>query len=226
VSDRRPTVLQGARRRWVQRLCPSPRRYLQDLAAGMGLETGIDLGCGETSVLAPLRATGFRSVGIDLSLRMARSSRARGVHDRVVVGSLGCLADGARWDVVVLSHVIEHVDREDGLGLLRWAERAARHLVYVETPHGFLPQPAAPGNPYQRHLSGWFPWDFQGRGYRVFGMGVRGLRGIGGGARLLPETLTRWVERAAQRLVYRRPSLAGTIAAIRLVDRNGDLGMF
>lgn len=101
----------------------------------------------------------------------------------------------------------------------------AQRMLYVETPCGFLEQPAAGGNLHQRHWSGWFPHDFESRGYTVFGMGVRGLKGVQGGSRLLPEPMVRGLERGLAWLTFRRPSLAFCVAAIRYVDEHGVLRM-
>jgi hypothetical protein len=68
-----------------------------------------------------------------------------------------------------------------GFELLELAESLTSRFVVVETPNRFQPQGPEYGNAAQRHLSGWFPDDFVGRGYRVHGTaGTRYLRGYAG----------------------------------------------
>lgn len=77
-------------------------------------------------------------------------------------------------DTVAAMDVIEHLGKEQGVHLLREAERLARRQILIFTPLGFLPQePAASGidawglgnAELQRHRSGWTPEDF-GPGWR------------------------------------------------------------
>jgi methyltransferase family protein len=73
-------------------------------------------------------------------------------------------------DTVFALDFIEHLEKEDGLRMLREAERVARRQVLVYTPLGFFPQsyddPAKPdrwgmdGGYWQTHRSGWQPEDF------------------------------------------------------------------
>lgn len=79
-------------------------------------------------------------------------------------------------DTVFALDFIEHLEKEDGLSMLREAERLARRQVVIYTPHGFFPQtyddPAQPdrwgmdGGFWQTHRSGWLPEDF-GDGWEI-----------------------------------------------------------
>lgn len=71
-------------------------------------------------------------------------------------------------DTVVLIDVIEHLDKEEGVALLKATERLARRQIVIFTPLGFMPQEHADGRDawgmggasWQRHRSGWTPDDF------------------------------------------------------------------
>lgn len=73
-------------------------------------------------------------------------------------------------DSVFALDFIEHLEKDDGLRMLREAERVARQQIVVLTPHGFYPQsyddPTMPdrwgmdGGYWQTHRSGWGPEDF------------------------------------------------------------------
>ena len=76
-------------------------------------------------------------------------------------------------DTVFALDFIEHLEKQDGLRMLREAERVARRQVVVHTPLGFFPQsyedPQKPdrwgmdGGRWQTHRSGWEVEDFGGR---------------------------------------------------------------
>jgi Methyltransferase domain len=82
---------------------------------------------------------------------------------------MGMLPDKS-VDTVFALDFIEHLEKPDGLRMLREAERVARRQIVVYTPHGFYPQsyddPCKPdrwgmdGGYWQTHRSGWAPEDF------------------------------------------------------------------
>jgi hypothetical protein len=71
-------------------------------------------------------------------------------------------------DTIFLLDVIEHVEKEEGLQLLRETEKIARQQIVLFTPLGFMPQEQLDGEDawnlnggaWQEHKSGWLPEDF------------------------------------------------------------------
>jgi hypothetical protein len=212
-----------ARSALIQFLCPAPKRHLQSLILKLGLKTGLDIGCGEGSPLTSLRGSNFTSTGIDIDAKSIEHARLRELHDEYLLGDFMTMKLERAFDVVVLSHVIEHFDRDTGWRVLQRLEQISRHLVYVETPNGFLEQTDYDGNPFMRHLSGWFPHDFQARGYTVYGSGPKWLCASMENKRLMPSSLRHLISRLLQWHYFRRPSKAGTIAGLRFVDRASNL---
>jgi hypothetical protein len=82
---------------------------------------------------------------------------------------IGMLPDKS-VDTVFALDFIEHLEKEDGLRMLREAERVARQQIVVYTPHGFFPQSyddpekhdrwGMDGGYWQTHRSGWDFEDF------------------------------------------------------------------
>ena len=216
-------IAYGSRSVMVQTLCPAPKRHLQSLIRKHGLKTGLDIGCGEGSPLTSLRGPHFASTGIDIDTKSIEQARSRELHDEYILGDFMTMKLERAFDVVVLSHVIEHFDRDTGWRVLQRIEQISRHLVYVETPNGFLEQTDYDGNPFMRHLSGWFPPDFAARGYTVYGSGPKWLSVPMGSKKLLPSSLRQLISRLLQWHYFRRPSGAGTIAGFRFVDGAGNL---
>jgi len=208
---------------WVQRLCPVPKRFLQELIQRENLKTGLDIGCGVVSPFTALRKFGFTSFGADISAEEITRSQAANAHDHYVQCNFLEHDFGRQFDVVVLSHVIEHFDRDTGWQVIRKLEEIASRVVYIETPHGFIEQTAFDGNPYQRHQSGWFPADFEARGYTVLGNGLRWGAASGSKPGRGPAGLRRLISRGISWYLFRRPQSASTIAAVRHVDASGNL---
>ena len=75
-----------ARSAFIQFLCPAPKRHLQSLILEMGLKSGLDIGCGEWSLLTSLRSTEFKTTGIDVDARSIERAKTRNQHDDYILG--------------------------------------------------------------------------------------------------------------------------------------------
>ena len=169
---------------------PTAESHLARITAREECRRVLDVGCGTRTPLGAGSAHGVESVGLDASEAVLEQARAAGLHDSYIHGDIMSTdaeeilagAGGRPFDVVIVSHVIEHLPRPAGHELLALCERLTDKFIVIETPNGFLEQGPEYGNPRQRHLSGWFSHDFEGYGYSVFGSGgtkyIRGLRGL------------------------------------------------
>lgn len=97
----------------------------------------LDVGCGEDS---PLRLFAHRSyrVGVDAHQPALERSRATGIHDEYLLGDVTTLEEmfePGSFDAVVAFDVLEHLEQQDGLDLLRSMERIATRRVVVLTPN-------------------------------------------------------------------------------------------
>jgi 2-polyprenyl-3-methyl-5-hydroxy-6-metoxy-1,4-benzoquinol methylase len=146
---------------------------------------------------------------------MLAQARVENAHDEYVECNFLEFSTDRRFDVVVLSQVVEHFTKADGLKALDRAEQLASKLVYVSTPNGFLEQPELDGNPHQKHLSGWTVNDFDKLGYEVFGTGIKGLRGPVGKPVFGLEKLVRLLERLTRWYAYRHPQSAFGLSAVK-----------
>src|ERR1035441_8155019 len=124
----KPQITYGNRSDAIQYLCPAPKRHLQRLILKHGLKTGLDIGCGEGSPLTFLRSAGFKSIGIDIDAKSVELARAKRLHDEYILGDFMTMELERAFDVVVLSHVIEHFDRDAGWHMLQTIEQISRHL--------------------------------------------------------------------------------------------------
>jgi SAM-dependent methyltransferase len=174
--------------------------------------TLLDVGCGSDSIARYLPKDQVHSVGVDISPSAIEASGQAHIHSEYRVLDVTRLAehfeDGS-FDCVMALDVIEHLEKRDGLDLLRAMERLARRKVIILTPNGFVPQEAHDGNPFQRHLSGWSPEEMERHGYRIVGMsGWRPLRGELAEPRWQPRMFWHRFSLLTQPLVRSRPKHA------------------
>ena len=75
------------------------------------------------------------------------------------------------FDLVMALDVVEHLEKDDALKLLKDCENIAKQAVIIETPKGFIPQDmdilGLEGHEWQTHRSSWEPEEFEERGYNV-----------------------------------------------------------
>ncbi len=201
--------------------------YLRNVVQQPGVELALDIGCGVTSLLTSSRPR-LKTAGLDV-FTIDAASRGN-AHDYYISADITDIPvervtqelqdrfGRPRADIVTLFGVIEHLPRRTGLEMLEKIERLSDRFVFIDTPNGFVPQGPEYGNPYQRHLSGWFPHDFEGFGYRVYGsLGTKYMRGYMGeprirfpGARLFDNVVL-----ARLMMTHRFPQHAFNITAIK-----------
>ena len=190
--------------------------YTLQLVADGGIETALDIGCGTSSHLKQLRP-GVETTGLDAHADAIDLARERGVHDHYIQANILNDDIDEQFDLVTLYGLIEHLPKSDGLRLLDRVEKLSCKYILLETPQGFVPQGREFGNEFQRHHSGWFIQEFEGRGYNVHGTtGTRHLRGYMAGPKynfpgclLCDELLTLLLR------INRKPKHAFNLVAIK-----------
>lgn len=122
--------------RWLALLAPVRRRAEQSVR-GLTYRAGgrlLDVGCGGGAFLVWARRLGWEVVGVDPDPGAVRAARGHGLE--VHVGTLDEVELGAaRFDAIVLNHVIEHVS--DPVGTLAASRRLLRAdgCIVVVTPN-------------------------------------------------------------------------------------------
>ncbi|MCX6926852.1 MAG: class I SAM-dependent methyltransferase [Verrucomicrobia bacterium] len=198
--------------------------HLQQIIQLGDCRTALDIGCGPSSFLNQFRPN-LRTVGLDAFEGAIAEARRRGQHDDYVLADILTTspeailerAGGRPFDLVTLFDVIEHFPRRQGLELLERCERLTSKFVVVHTPNGFLPQGPEYGNEFQRHLSGWFPCDFEGMAYTVHGTtGAKMFRGYAAGLRYnFPGAASCDVLLAGLLRIEKRPQRAFSLLAVK-----------
>lgn len=182
-------------------------------------ETLLDVGCGAES---PIRGFSFKiptTVGVDAHAKSVERSKELGIHRdyRVMdIRKIGEQFATKSFDIVLLSDVIEHLNKEDGLRLMKDAETIARKRVIIFTPNGFLTQTPEDDNLHQTHLSGWSPKEMRSFGYRISGInGLRFLRTEYARIAWKPEAVWGKISLLSQMIANPFPSLAFQILCVK-----------
>ncbi len=140
-------------------------------------ETVLDLGCGPSSPLQHCSWIKY-SVGVEIFKPYLEQSKKARIHSEYLNKNIEDLnfKDNS-FDAVIMIDVLEHLDKKTGLEILKKAERWAKRKVIINTPNGFIGQPAIDKNPYQKHRSGWTHQEMMRLGFKCHGLaGLKFLR--------------------------------------------------
>ncbi len=155
----------------------------------------LDLGCGEGDFMSDLAlGSNWEITGIELYSDSIKKAKQKKIYKKVIQADITKLKKNkTKYEVVLASQVIEHLPKNKGKKLLpNWEEMATEKII-ITTPNGFIPfhqieRDAQDKNPLQKHLSGWDVADFEDRGYKIYGQGIKFIYGIDGLGRKVPKT--------------------------------------
>ena len=75
------------------------------------------------------------------------------------------------FDIVIALDVVEHIEKNQSLDMIRQLEKIARKAVIIETPEGYVPQnidiQGHGGDEWQTHRSSWSVEEFETMGYKT-----------------------------------------------------------
>jgi 2-polyprenyl-3-methyl-5-hydroxy-6-metoxy-1,4-benzoquinol methylase len=139
----------------------------------------LDVGCGDNSPIRLITRKKY-SVGIDGDKKAIQKSKENNIHDEYVkmdIRLIKKIFKKKNFDAVVALDVIEHLEKNEGVELLKDMESLAMKKVVLLTPNGFISQ-IDHKNRLQKHLSGWNVQDLLSKGYKPSGMyGWKSFRG-------------------------------------------------
>jgi len=72
------------------------------------------------------------------------------------------------FDYVQATEILEHMPKASGRQLIELLKRVTRKFLLFSTPYAYLEQPAIHGNPYQIHVCGWMPQEFEEMGLSLY----------------------------------------------------------
>ncbi len=141
------------------------------------IRTILDVGCGKGLVGRFITRSGkYFTVGAEIYGPDLREARQNHTHSDFVQCDVRSLPfKRGSYDVVLCIEVLEHVDKEEGLKLLKDMEEIAVKKIILSTPRGYLHtsheaslNPSTSSNPYQEHKAGWEADELRSLGYKVY----------------------------------------------------------
>jgi len=191
-----------------------------------GSKSILDLGCGKGKPMKFVnRHKRFYTVGIDGFNPYVEQCRREKSHDVVLQGDIRRLSyKDKTFDVVLCLQTLEHLDREDGVSLLRWMEQVARKQVIITTDiNEFVQGAGSDGNELQEHKYIWGADEFREQGFVVYGIGIKGWGGENGYSRLFPQPL-RWLVGTSLQILmgpimWFKPEWAGGVLGVKNLSK-------
>jgi SAM-dependent methyltransferase len=174
-------------------------------------KTMLDVGCGKGEPMAFINRQGkFKVVGIDIFKPYLEEAREKShvlrpksnnkqghrtsdlgqIYSNLILGNVRNLPfKDQSFDLVICIEVLEHLEKKDGERLLSELERVAKRQILLTTPVGKYEQHPFEANPHQEHKYIWKPRELKEKGYKVRGVGFKGMGGEGSWAVQLPSVL-------------------------------------
>jgi 2-polyprenyl-3-methyl-5-hydroxy-6-metoxy-1,4-benzoquinol methylase len=151
----------SAYQRVIQGILATNPSSVLDIGIGFGMN-----GCGIRNWL---------DLGVDFKTKLVGieafphyRNPAWALYDDVILGDVTKIIDTVGdFDLIVITDVIEHFDKEDGIKLLEKLKTKCRKGVIVSTPSVWIEQGDAYGNVYETHRSLWTVKDFKDLGYGI-----------------------------------------------------------
>lgn len=141
--------------------------------------TVLDIGCGDGYSISSLHLPGnFSVTGVDIFDKYLRMAKSTGAYSKVVRGEALAYLSSHRqkYDVVIASHILEHMTKADGYRFIKLLEKAASRRVIISCPIGYISQDDDyDHNSHQKHRAGWTVAEMHDLGYRVRSQGMKFL---------------------------------------------------
>ncbi len=158
------------------------------------IETVLDLGCGQGKPMEFIkgRLKIKKSIGVDLFEPYIQEGRQKKIHDTYLISDIRKVDFPPKsFDLVLASHVLEHLPEKDAWTVLKNMEKMAKKQVIMVTPIGEHYHQLEDGNIWQLHLSAFNPNEFKIRGYKIKKYGWKWLLGDKGKVHTIKNDLIR-----------------------------------
>lgn len=133
----------------------------------------LDLGCGYGWFALRIRTelepgNKVYLIGCDIYEPYLMKIKDFGLYDDLIVCDVRIAPFRTKSvDLILATDLIEHMEKREGIKLLKDITDIGRKAIIVSTPLGFKPQESKHGNPWEEHKSAWNVEDFTLRSFKV-----------------------------------------------------------
>lgn len=154
------------------------RRSFGNLLKRKSPVTMLDIGCGDGGGTQNLSLPkSFEITGVDIFQPYINIAKKRNLYKRIIKADVRKLSYKKKYDVVLVSHILEHMSKEDGVKLINKLENITKKRLIIISPIGDILQHDTDGNKHQVHVSSWSVEDMEKLGFNVKTQGFRLLWG-------------------------------------------------
>lgn len=138
----------------------------------------LDIGCGDGFAMGRLNLPrNFEITGLDIFEPYLKIAKGKKIYKRLIKMDARKIGIDKKYDIVLASHVLEHLDHAEGERFIKKLEKIANKRVIIAAPIGYFPQGEYDNNSYQLHKSQWRVDDLKKLGYSISSQGLRILWG-------------------------------------------------
>lgn len=148
------------------KLIPYTKFWALDKVRHLFKEPILDLGCHIGDTFWYMKISGDIT-GIDIYEEYFKICLEREIYKKLIQMDLKDLPESfGEYNCVTAFFLLEHMSREDGLELLRKMEIMGQNIVIL-VPYGESVQESPDPNICQKHISTWYPEDFNQWGFQT-----------------------------------------------------------
>lgn len=175
--------------------------WLLKNAIGPNVNSILDLGCSRGYLMKLLSANeSWNITGVEINAKAAKLAQKTHIYKYIYTNSITKLPAKVvnnKFDVVFSSQVVEHINKKEVLTAIKTWENLAIKKIVITTIVGFfnyepLEKHLDKKEPFQKHLSAWYPEDFKRLNYTVRGQGIRFIYGTNGLIRKNTSLISFW----------------------------------
>lgn len=144
------------------------------------VESILDLGSGPGKIMSLIkyRLKIKKAIGVELFKPYIDEAKKNKIYNEIITKDIRKINFKPNsFDLVIASHVLEHLPKKDAWKVLEKMEKIAKKQIIIATPIGDIYHPLEDGNLLQLHLCSFQPSEFEQKGYKIVKFGWKWLLG-------------------------------------------------
>jgi ubiquinone/menaquinone biosynthesis C-methylase UbiE len=180
-------------------------------------ESLLDIGCGKKSIVKNFK--NIYKVGVDANKEAIEISKKKGIHNKYILKDVTKLnLKEKSFDCVLALDLIEHLEKEKSLKLIKKIEKIAKKKLIILVPNGYIKQKHVQTE-WDIHKSEWNYKEMKKLGFKVYGWnGLKFLRKEHAEVKIKPKIFGSLLCDISQKIVYKHPKYAFHLLCIKTCE--------